>query len=144
PARVANRVVAGPSGVRVVRQISRPTRIVGSEGPRRSGPRVRARSIGSGVGRTRVGIVGSSVAATTGAGASLNEGAEDAEMTDMIDPVAQPSAYQTMLLDLLRDRDPASVQAATPAALRSLVNEAGPHLRERPEPGEWSVLELIG
>ena len=61
-----------------------------------------------------------------------------------VDPVAQPSAYQALLLDLLGDRDPADVQAATPAEVRSLVAEAGAHLRERPAAGEWSVLELIG
>jgi hypothetical protein len=64
--------------------------------------------------------------------------------TDTIDPVAQPSTYQTMLLAALGDDDPAEVQAQTPAALRRLVAEAGPDLRTRPDPHEWSVLELIG
>ena len=61
-----------------------------------------------------------------------------------VDPVGQPSAYRTMLLGALRQDDPAEVQARTPAELRRLVADAGPLLRERPAPGEWSVLELIG
>ena len=61
-----------------------------------------------------------------------------------IHPAAQPSAYQTSLLDRLGDQDPAEVQARTPAEVRRLAADAGPLLRERPEPGEWSVLELIG
>ncbi len=35
-------------------------------------------------------------------------------------------------------------QAATPATLRTLIAEAGDDLRTRPEPAEWSVIELIG
>ena len=64
--------------------------------------------------------------------------------TDTVDPVAQLGAYQASLLNRLGDRDPAEVQAATPAEVRRLVADAGPDLRERPAPGEWSVLELIG
>ena len=60
------------------------------------------------------------------------------------DPVSESAAYQRLLLDLLGTDDPAVVQAATPDALRALVAEAGPHLRTRPEPKEWSVLEVIG
>jgi DinB family protein len=60
------------------------------------------------------------------------------------DPVSASAAYQRLLLDLLGDDDPAVVQAATPGALRALVAEAGPHLRVRPEPREWSVLEVVG
>ncbi len=61
-----------------------------------------------------------------------------------IDPVATPAAYQDMLLSLLGDDDPAVVQAATEGRLRQLVAEAGPLLRRRPEPSEWSVLEGLG
>jgi hypothetical protein len=53
-------------------------------------------------------------------------------------------AYQRQLLGLLGDDDPADVQAATPASVRAILREAGPDLRTRPEPGEWSVLECIG
>ncbi len=60
------------------------------------------------------------------------------------DPVAQAAAYQASLLAELGDDDPAEVQAATPAAMRSLLAEAGPDVRTRPEPGEWSVLECLG
>jgi len=60
------------------------------------------------------------------------------------DPVSASAAYQRLLLDLLGDDDPAVVQAATPGAIRALVAEAGPDLRTRPEPKEWSVLEVIG
>ena len=44
----------------------------------------------------------------------------------------------------LGDRDPAAVQEATPAEVRRLVADAGADLRPRPNPGEWSVLELVG
>ncbi len=61
-----------------------------------------------------------------------------------IDPVQSPDEYRRQLLDLLGQDDPAAVQAATAARLRELVQEAGPHLRVRPEPREWSVLECLG
>jgi hypothetical protein len=48
-----------------------------------------------------------------------------------------------MLLDLLGDADPAAVQAATPSALRALVNDAASDLRSRPAPGEWSVYQCV-
>lgn len=60
------------------------------------------------------------------------------------DPVAEAAAYQQHLLGLLGRDDPAQVQAATPASLRALIEEAGDRVRERPEPGEWSVLECAG
>ncbi|HEX7471570.1 MAG TPA: DinB family protein [Candidatus Limnocylindrales bacterium] len=60
------------------------------------------------------------------------------------DPIAEPDAYRRSLLAELGDDDPATAQAATPAALRALVTEAGDRLRVRPEPGEWSALECIG
>lgn len=56
------------------------------------------------------------------------------------DPVAQAAAYQQSLLAALGDDDPAEVQAVGPANARALVEEAGLHLRTRPEPREWSVL----
>lgn len=60
------------------------------------------------------------------------------------DPVGDPAGYQRHLLGLLAGDDPAVVQAATPSAWRALVAEAGEHLRTRPEPTEWSVLECLG
>ncbi|MGZ8502733.1 MAG: DinB family protein [Candidatus Limnocylindrales bacterium] len=65
-------------------------------------------------------------------------------MADTVDPVATPGAYQQLLLSFLGEDDPAEVQAATPAAVRALFDEAGGLLRERPEPTEWSVLECVG
>ncbi len=59
------------------------------------------------------------------------------------DPIASPSAYRQLLLAALGDDDPAAAQATTPATFRALVAEAGAHLRVRPEPTEWSVLECI-
>jgi hypothetical protein len=59
------------------------------------------------------------------------------------DPIGDPKGYQTYLLGLLGDDDPAAVQARTPAALRQLAAEAGPHLSLRPEPEEWSALECM-
>lgn len=65
-------------------------------------------------------------------------------MEPFVDPVASPREYQEMLLGLLGADDPAGVQAATPRALRQLVDEAGQDLRTRPAEHEWSVLECIG
>jgi hypothetical protein len=61
-----------------------------------------------------------------------------------VDPVAAPSAYQSMLLGAVGSEDPAEAQAQTPARLRTLLADAGADLRKRPDPREWSVLELIG
>lgn len=60
------------------------------------------------------------------------------------DPLLDVEAYRQSLLAALGRDDPAEAQAETAGALRSLVAEAGPLLRVRPEPGEWSVLECIG
>ena len=59
------------------------------------------------------------------------------------DPISDPQGYQQHLLDLLGDDDPAEVQAATPARLRTLLDEAGDDLRAVPEPGEWSVFGCL-
>jgi hypothetical protein len=59
------------------------------------------------------------------------------------DPVAEAAAYQASLLAALGDDDPADAQAATPAAIRRLVEESGPDLRTSPGLGEWSVLECL-
>jgi DinB superfamily len=56
------------------------------------------------------------------------------------DPVAEAAAYQRMLLDALGEDDPATVQAGAPADIRALLLEAGPDLRTRPAPREWSAL----
>src|SRR5438132_11264475 len=60
------------------------------------------------------------------------------------DPIAEAAAYQRLLVSLLGDDDPIDVQDATPAKLHALLEEAGPDLRRRPAPKEWSVLELLG
>ncbi|HLX33974.1 MAG TPA: DinB family protein [Candidatus Limnocylindrales bacterium] len=60
------------------------------------------------------------------------------------DPVRQADAYQRSLLDALGDDDPAEAQASTPARVRRLIADAGPDLRTKPAPREWSVLECIG
>lgn len=59
------------------------------------------------------------------------------------DPVAAPEAYRQSLLAALGDDDPADVLAGGPAAVRTLVADAGDLLRVRPEPGEWSVVECV-
>ena len=56
------------------------------------------------------------------------------------DPIAQAAAYQQSLLAALGDDDPAEAQAQAPANIRAMLAEAGPHLRVRPEPREWSAL----
>jgi len=60
------------------------------------------------------------------------------------DPVREAAAYQASLLAALGADDPAAAQASTPSAIRSLFADAGPDLRTRPAPGEWSVLECVG
>ncbi len=64
-------------------------------------------------------------------------------MTDFVDPIAQPNEYQQLLLRHLGDDDPAEVQSGTLAEARRLFAAAGPALRTRPEPREWSVFECI-
>jgi hypothetical protein len=59
------------------------------------------------------------------------------------DPISDPRAYQAHLVGLVGADDPAVDQAATPARIRALVAEAGPDLRIRPRPGEWSVIECL-
>jgi DinB superfamily len=61
-----------------------------------------------------------------------------------VDPVAEPDAYRREILSWLGEDDPAAVQAATTAALRAMVRDAGDQLRVRPEPQEWSVIECVG
>jgi hypothetical protein len=65
------------------------------------------------------------------------------EPTPSPDPVRQAKAYQDLLVRLVGDDDPAEVQAGTPDRIRGLIAEAGPDLRTRPEPAEWSVLECV-
>jgi uncharacterized damage-inducible protein DinB len=48
-----------------------------------------------------------------------------------------------MLLGVLGDRDPAEAQAGLPDQLAAVLEEAGPRLRTRPAPAEWSVLEVF-
>ncbi len=68
----------------------------------------------------------------------------DAALDRDVDPVARASEYQQMLLGVLGDRDPVEVQSRLPDDIEAIVAEAGSHLRTRPAPGEWSVLELVG
>jgi hypothetical protein len=60
------------------------------------------------------------------------------------DPVAAPSEYQAMLLALLGVDDPLLAQAATLPSLRAVLTEVPAVIRERPEPVEWSILEVAG
>jgi DinB superfamily len=61
------------------------------------------------------------------------------------DPVAQPQEYQKELLALLGGQDPMTVLTATPQALREQAGGLPDELLERrPEPDEWSVVELLG
>jgi hypothetical protein len=59
------------------------------------------------------------------------------------DPVSEAAAYQRQLLEMLGDDDPAQAQEETPRRMRELLAEAGGALRERPAPGEWSVIECV-
>ena len=60
------------------------------------------------------------------------------------DPVRDPEGYRRLLLELLGGDDPAVVGTATPGRMRDLVIAAGPRLRDRPVPGEWSIVECLG
>lgn len=61
------------------------------------------------------------------------------------DPVAEPGAYKQALLDLLGDREPVDVLAATPHTYREKTEGLSDEmLHRRPEPEEWSVEELLG
>ena len=60
------------------------------------------------------------------------------------DPVSDPEAYRRLLLGLVGDDDPALVGVATAARMRELAHAAGDRLRDRPAPGEWSVIECLG
>jgi hypothetical protein len=62
------------------------------------------------------------------------------EPTRAPDPIAQAAAYQQSLLEALGDDDPAEAQAEAPGKIRAMLAAAGPQLRVRPEPREWSAL----
>lgn len=68
---------------------------------------------------------------------SSSEGAPDR----YVDPVAEAAEYQRLLLRFLGDRDPVEVQEQQADQVSRLIEEAGPLVRTRPEPGEWSVQE---
>ena len=53
-------------------------------------------------------------------------------------------AYRRSVLDTLGRDDPLAVQEAELEMWRRLIDQAGAHLRTRPEPGEWSVIECLG
>ena len=62
-------------------------------------------------------------------------------------PLAAPDearAYQAYLLDALGEDDPAEAQAGALTEWRAIVADAGPDLRIRPAPGEWSAIECLG
>jgi len=56
----------------------------------------------------------------------------------------EAGAYRQSALDALGDDDPAAVQEVEPELWSRLIGQAGAHLRARPEPDEWSVLECLG
>lgn len=70
--------------------------------------------------------------------------AVDAALDRDVDPVAEADEYRRVLLGLVGERDPAQVQAELADQLEAMIREAGPRLREKPAPAEWSVLEILG
>ena len=74
---------------------------------------------------------------------TLHHGVASHEVIAVTDPVNAPDAYRRMLLGALGDQDPVVVLGGGPPAARQVIEVAGPSLRRRPEPGEWSVLECI-
>jgi hypothetical protein len=72
---------------------------------------------------------------------------QEAQETQAVpDPVSQPSEYRDLLLGLVGDDDPASVQRATISELRGLVfgDWLALELRTPPAEGEWSMMQLLG
>jgi len=59
-------------------------------------------------------------------------------------PDFRPSEYQRGMLEIVGEDDPATIQGGAVTTWRALLDEAAGDLRTRPEPGEWSVLELLG
>jgi hypothetical protein len=58
-------------------------------------------------------------------------------------PGTDPTDYIRSLLDLLGDRDPLAVLAATPAELRRVLEPVAEAELRRPEaPGKWSLIEV--
>ena len=64
-------------------------------------------------------------------------------MTIVDEQLAAGREYQALLLGALGDDDPANAAAATADEIRALIDDAGPHLRTRPDSREWSVLLCI-
>ena len=61
-----------------------------------------------------------------------------------LDPIAAGKEYRDTLLQLLGNQDPTEVIQRLPDDAEAVIREASDHLRTRPEPGEWSVIELVG
>jgi hypothetical protein len=68
---------------------------------------------------------------------------EDA-LNRRVDPVAEPTGYVELILGVLGDRDPVRAQAELADQIAAVLDRAGPHLRTKPAPGEWSVIEVFG
>jgi DinB superfamily len=69
------------------------------------------------------------------------------DVPPIVPPAGPPEAargYQASLLEALGSDDPAEVQASAVEGWRSIIEEAGPALRRRPAPGEWSAIECLG
>jgi hypothetical protein len=61
------------------------------------------------------------------------------------DPVSEPQEYNAELLALLGGEDPAVVLASTARWFHNQTSGLSEALiNQRPEPGEWSVAELLG
>jgi hypothetical protein len=56
----------------------------------------------------------------------------------------EADAYRQPTLDALGEDDPVVAQESEPELWRRLIEQAGAHLRTRPEEGEWSVIECLG
>ena len=56
----------------------------------------------------------------------------------------EADTYRKSVLDALGLDDPVVVQETEPELWRRLIDQAGAHLRTRPDAGEWSVIECLG
>lgn len=55
-----------------------------------------------------------------------------------------PQQYTQRMIGNLAGQDPVKVQSATPAKLAKLIRGKSPAmLRKQPEPGKWSVVEIL-
>ena len=56
----------------------------------------------------------------------------------------EAEAYRRPILEALGQDDPVAVQESEPTLWGRMIEQAGAHLRTRPDDGGWSVIECLG